>query len=96
MAHNGQLELFLEGDYSLFLRNLKGKFLLNSHGFSTKIADKTLQFAENTWVEGEFSGEFAHYILQAQSNLLDSQSDLNAYGSYLDFRVLNCTQKMQV
>ena len=93
VAHNGQLELFLESDYSLFLRNLKGKFLLNSHGFSTKIADKTLQFAENTWVEGEFSGEFAHYILQAQSNLLDSQSDLNAYGSYLDFKSLKLHTK---
>lgn len=93
VAHNGQLELFLESDYSLFLQNLKGKFLLNSQGFSAKIADKTLQFAENTWIEGEFSGEFAHYILQAQSNLLDSQSDLSVYGSYLDFKSLNLHAK---
>lgn len=92
-AHNGQLELFLESDYSLFLRNLKGKFLLNSKGFSTKIADKTLYFSDNSWIEGEFSGEFAHYKLQAQSNLLDSQSDLSSYWSYLELQGLNLHTK---
>jgi|GEM_PF-2737769 len=92
-AHNGQLELFLESDYSLFLRNLKGKFLLNSKGFSTKIANKTLYFSDNSWIEGEFSGEFAHYKLQAQSNLLDSQSDLISYWSYLELQGLNLHTK---
>ncbi|MBD5165761.1 hypothetical protein [Helicobacter sp.] len=93
VAQNGQLELFLESEYSLFLRNFKGSFLLNSKGFSTKLADKTLKFSDNSWIEGEFGGEFAHYTLQAQSNLLDSESDLNAIGSYLELQGLSLHTK---
>ena len=93
VAQNGQLELFLESEYSLFLRNLRGNFMLNSKGLSIKLADKILNFSDNTWVEGEFSGEFADYTLQAQSNLLDSQSDLNIYWSYLDLQSLNLHSK---
>ncbi len=93
VAQNGKLELFLESEYSLFLRNFKGSFLLNSKGFSTKLADKTLKFSDNSWIEGEFGGEFAHYALQAQSNLLDSESDLNAIGSYLELQGLNLHTK---
>lgn len=93
VAQNGQLELFLESEYSLFLRNFKGSFLLNSKGFSIKLADKTLKFSDNSWIEGEFGGEFAHYTLQAQSNLLDSESDLNAIGSYLELQGLNLHTK---
>lgn len=93
VAQNGQLELFLESEYSLFLRNFKGSFLLNSKGFSAKLADKTLKFSDNSWIEGEFGGEFAHYTLQARSNLLDSESDLNAIGSYLELQGLNLHTK---
>lgn len=93
VAQNGQLELFLESEYSLFLRNFKGSFLLNSKGFSAKLADKTLKFSDNSWIEGEFSGEFAHYTLQAQSNLLDSESNVNAIGSYLEWQNLSLHTK---
>lgn len=93
VAHNGQLELFLQSEYSLFLRNLKGSFLLNSKGFHTTFANKSFKIGDNVWIEGVFSGEFANYILQAQSNLLESQSDFNLYGSYGEIQSFNLHTK---
>lgn len=52
-----------------------------------------MNFSDNSWIEGEFGGEFSHYTLQAQSNLLDSQSDFHAYGSYWDLQGLNLHTK---
>lgn len=92
-AQNDKLELFLEGDYSLFLRTLKGNFLLNSQGFQTSFKNQALFFKENQWVEGEFEGEFSNYTLHASSNLLDSQSDFVATLHYLSPKTLTLNLK---
>lgn len=82
---NGELELFVDGNYSLLAQNLSGDFLLNSNGFMLPLKSdlKPLNIAENIWIEGKFAGEFANYFIQASSNILQANSDFNANFSYL-------------
>lgn len=82
-SQDDKLELFLKGDYSLFLRTLKGDFYINSKGFQTLFNNKTLSFGDNQWIEGNFEGNFNHYTLYASSNLFLSHSNLTATLHYL-------------
>lgn len=92
-AKDGNLELFAQGEYSLFLRTLKGEFFAHSKGFATHFNQHTLYFKENQWIEGKFAGDFDNYILQASSNLIDSQSDIMAYFHYLNLQHLKLDLK---
>lgn len=88
-TQDDKLELFLKGDYSLFLQTLKGDFYINSKGFQTLFNQKVLSFRDNQWIEGNFEGNFHHYTLHASSNLFLSQSDLTATLHYLSPQTIN-------
>lgn len=78
-AHNGALELFVNGKYSLLTQGLEGDFFLNSKGFMLEMPDRILKFPDNVWVEGRFLGKFSDYSLIANSNILQASSDVTAH-----------------
>lgn len=86
-AQDGHLELFVNGTYSLLVKHLEGTFLLHSKGFFSpfNILSKkvSLNIADNTWIEGNFKGDFSRYFIQANSNLIKANNDLHAQFSYL-------------
>lgn len=94
-AQNEKLEFFAKGDYSLLTQSIQGDFLLNSKGLTLPIqnSQENLNIPENAWIEGVFSGEFSNYFIQAKSNILQSQSDLNIALSYLTPQSINLSTK---
>lgn len=83
-----ELELFSKGNFSLFLQTLKGDFLLQSNGakiplnlqnipyFKNFTHNQILHLEDNTWFEGEFSGTFSDYTLQANNNFARGQNSI--------------------
>ncbi|MDA3969472.1 translocation/assembly module TamB domain-containing protein [Helicobacter ibis] len=92
-AYDGALELFLNVEYSLFLRNIDGNFFINSKGFKATINNKQYNVSENEWIEGKLSGKFNNYTIISQSNFLQSNSDIIINGNYLNISHLTLSTK---
>lgn len=79
---DNQLEFFFKGVYSLFLWHMEGNFSLLCNGLDFKYKNTSFLLAPNTWIEGNITGNFKHYTLQAQSNFLNSQSQIQMTGNH--------------